>query len=344
MPLGLSYYTFSSITYLVDVYQGKLPAEKDFVDLALFLSFCPKITAGPIAKAGEFLPQLKRYPGIRRDNVEAGVQIFVIGLFKKIVLADHLKVFVDDVFWAPTAYHSATVILAVISYSLQIYLDFAGYSDMAIGVARTMGIELPANFNFPYLASNISEFWKRWHISLSSFLREYVYYPLGGSRRGSGRTYVNLMLVMLISGAWHGNGVTFLVWGFLHGCASCVHRAFRGKFPQGKVTRAMGVVWNFVVVSLFWVFFRATDLENAAAVIKGIFVYQDGISQPYLWSFFAMFVCLVAACVGYTKGKTGWYPVQKLESVKTWTLFLTFTGLTVMLGYYGNTAFIYGGF
>lgn len=344
IPIGLSYYTFSSITYLVDLYRRKIEEEKNFVDVALFIAFFPKLTAGPIAKAREFLPQLKNYQGVGIKNLEAGVQIFVFGLFKKIVLADHLGVFVDDVFWAPSAYHSATVIWAAISYSLQIYLDFSGYSDMAIGVAKTMGIEIPANFNMPYVAGNISEFWKRWHISLSSFLQEYVYYPLGGNRKGKARTYVNLMLVMLISGIWHGNGATFLVWGFLHGCASCVHRAVRDKIPIGKLAKGVGIAWNFAIVTLFWVFFRATDLANAFAVIKGMFLYQDGIRQPYLWSFFATIVCLVATGVACKRDKNGFYPIMKLNSIKSWTLFFVFAGITIMLGYFGNTAFIYGGF
>lgn len=344
MPLGLSYYTFSCITYLVDLYRGNIIVERNIIDFALFIGFFPKITAGPIVKAREFLPQLKNYTGINWSNIEAGAQIFVFGLFKKIVLADHLGVFVDDVFWSPSAYHSATIALAAISYSLQIYLDFSGYSDMAIGVARTFGIDIPANFNMPYIASNISEFWKRWHISLSSFLQEYVYYPLGGNRKGNVRTYVNLMLVMIISGLWHGDGATFLMWGILHGIASCLHRGCKRIVPNGRISAVIGVGWNFIIVTIFWIFFRATDLQNAFAVLKGIFVYQDGIHQPYLWSFFAIVVCVLASVIACRKGRNGYYPILKLSSVKSWTIFFVFIGMTIMLGYFGNTAFIYGGF
>ena len=171
------------------------------------------------------LPQIRKYRGVSWENAAAGCQIFVFGLFKKIVLADHLGVFVDDVFFAPTAFHSATVWWGILSYALQIYFDFSGYSDMAIGIAKIIGFDFPANFNLPYLADSISAFWKRWHISLSSWLQEYVYIPLGGSRKGQLRMYINLMLVMLVSGLWHGVGGTFALWGGIHSLVSRIHRA-----------------------------------------------------------------------------------------------------------------------
>lgn len=217
LPIGISFYTFSGISYLIDVYWKKYHAERNVLCFALYMLFFGKITAGPIVRADMFLPQVKRYRGIQCEKVIAGMQIFIFGLFKKIVLADHLSIFVDDVFYAPSAYNTITVILGIISYSLQIYFDFSGYSDMAIGVAKIVGFDLNPNFNLPYLSTNISDFWKRWHISFSSWLRDYVYIPLGGSKKGTNRTYINLLLVMLVSGIWHGAGYTFIVWGFLHG-------------------------------------------------------------------------------------------------------------------------------
>lgn len=343
MPLGISYYTFSAITYIVDIYKGKIKSERNVIDFALLFVFFPKFVAGPIVKARDFLPRLKGYNGICVEQVEAGIQIFAIGLFKKIVLADHLAVFVNDVYWAPTAYNSGTIWLAVISYSLQIYLDFSGYTDMAIGIARTLGIELPANFYFPYLASNISEFWKRWHISLSSFLQEYVYYPLGGNRKGKIKTYLNLMCVMLISGLWHGEGLTFLVWGGLHGCFSCVHHILKQKGLSDICGKKIQIIWNFFIVSIAWIFFRAANIKNALLILRGMFCFQTGIRQPYMWSFIAIICCLVGS-VCFGRIGEGKYPTLKLNGILNWFLFFTFVGLTIILGYFGNTAFIYGGF
>jgi len=219
LPLGISFYVFSAIAYLIDIYRGEYPAQKNILNIALYIAFFPKLTAGPIVRGKDFFPQVKGYRGIQWDAFKVGIQIFVFGLFKKIVLADHLGVFVDDVFRAPTAFNTGTVVLAAISYSLQIYFDFSGYSDMAIGVSKILGFDFKPNFNLPYISRNVSEFWKRWHISLSSWFQDYLYIPLGGNRKGKVRTYINLMLVMLISGLWHGAGWTFIAWGALHGDA-----------------------------------------------------------------------------------------------------------------------------
>lgn len=352
MPLGLSYYVFSAISYLVDIYQKKLEQEYKFIDVVLFLAFFPKMTAGPITKAYEFLPKIESYCGIHKGNIQDGIQIFVFGLFKKVVLADHLAVFVDDVFYAPVAYNTPTIILAVISYSLQIYFDFSGYSDMAIGVAKTLGIDLPCNFNLPYIATDISDFWKRWHISLSSWLQEYVYIPLGGSRKGNVRTYLNLMLVMLISGLWHGNGWTFLTWGMLYGVVNCLHRLSKKLLnDKFKINNVISIFWNFAMVTLLWVFFRAESMRNAFAVLKGIFVYQNGICQMYLWSFIAAICLITSSTAAYIRSKKekkqrvqGFYPIMNLNTFGSMVLFFVFIGLTIMLGNFGETAFIYGGF
>jgi alginate O-acetyltransferase complex protein AlgI len=298
--------------------------------------------------------------------VTTGIQIFVFGLFKKVVLADHLAVFVDDVFYAPASYNTPTILLAAVSYSLQIYYDFSGYSDMAIGIAKTFGIALPQNFNLPYMASNVSEFWKRWHISLSSWLQEYVYIPLGGSRAGNGRTYVNLMAIMLISGLWHGNGWTFLTWGALYGVMSCMYRFYKriadkplkhgkelhlGRKKQRLHINILCVLLNFSMVTLFWIFFRADSMQDALAVIKGIFVYQDGISQMYIWSILAIVILVYASLLAYRKAlvnkKTaicGYYPILDLTRFWALVLFFTFIGATIIFGYFGETSFIYGGF
>lgn len=240
-------------------------------------AFGGKITAGPIVRADMFLPQVKGYRGIQCKKVIVGMQIFIFGLFKKIVLADHLSIFVDDVFYSPSAYNTITVILGIISYSLQIYFDFSGYSDMAIGVAKIVGFDLSPNFNLPYLSTNISDFWKRWHISFSSWLRDYVYIPLGGRKKGTNRTYINLLLVMLVSGIWHGAGYTFIVWGFLHGVVSVCHRIIKKYVVGFELPKWIRIFITYVIVAFLWVPFRADDMETTVTVWKGAFSVHSGI-------------------------------------------------------------------
>ncbi len=355
LPIGISFYVFSALSYLIDVYRGDYQAERNIISFALYISFFSKLTAGPVVRGKDFFPQVKDYRGIKWDAFKTGIQIFVFGLFKKIVLADHLGVFVDDVFHAPAAFNTGTVILAAISYSLQIYFDFSGYSDMAIGVSKILGFDFKPNFNLPYISQNVSEFWKRWHISLSSWFQDYLYIPLGGSRKGEVRTYINLMLVMLISGLWHGAGWTFIVWGALHGIASCVNKAFGKKMK--KLGAWVNGVITFIVVTLFWVVFRADSLSTAVKVWTGIFTIHTGISQPYIWTFFAIGCLIVASVLALRISKknmsadragnlviNGFYPTLDLSKFWVQVVFITFCGLTIIMGYYGNTAFIYGAF
>ena len=214
LPVGISFYTFQALSYVIDVHRKKIPVEKDFIKLALYISFFPQLVAGPIVRASDFLPQL--YESSRKltaHNFAIGIQIIAMGFFKKVVLADHLSVFVEDVFRVPVAFHWATIILAVLSYSLQIYFDFSGYSDIAIGCAKCLGYDFAMNFNLPYISQSVTEFWRRWHISLSGWLRDYLYIPLGGNRKGKMRQLLNLMITMLLGGLWHGANWTFVAWG-----------------------------------------------------------------------------------------------------------------------------------
>ena len=360
LPLGMSFYVFSGISYLVDIYRGEYKSERNIAHFALFMAFFPKLTAGPIVRYPDFEPQIKKYVGIVPCNVFAGIQIFVMGLFKKNVLADHLGVFVDDVFRTPMAYSTGTVIISAVSYSLQIYLDFSGYSDMAIGLSKILGIDIKKNFNLPYVARGFSDFWNRWHISLSEWLKDYVYIPLGGNRKGSARTYINLVIVMLVSGAWHGAGWTFLIWGLLHGIASCVTRHYyhRNKGLESAGSHRARVIpknisemsLTFIFVTLFWTVFRSESVGKLLIYWRALFTIHDGIKQPYSWSFVSIAIVAVSTLVAYLICKkrnsalNGFYPIMDLS--KTWSLIVLFTmiGLTVLLGYYGNTAFIYGGF
>ena len=234
MPLGISYYTFKIISYLVDIYKGKIEAEKHFGYYALYVSFFPQILCGPIERADHFIPQLK-YGCKFEDKLAAeGLERIIIGLFKKLAIADRLALYVGTVFDAPTAYPGLASIMAVAFYTVQIYCDFSGYSDMAIGMAQMLGIRTRENFRYPYFSRSIKEFWSRWHISLSSWLRDYIYIPLGGNRKGKVRKNLNTMAVFLVSGIWHGSSLSFVFWGALHGLWNMISTPKKEDDPAWK--------------------------------------------------------------------------------------------------------------
>ena len=274
LPVGISFYTFQSLSYTIDAWRGKVEISHDFMKFALYIAFFPQLVAGPIVKAADFLPQLDEERRLTKRGLADGLSIFFWGLLKKAVLADQLSPFVDAVFAAPNAYASVSVALAVLAYAMQIYFDFSGYSDMAIGCAKCMGYDLAKNFDLPYISKNVSEFWKRWHISLSSWLQQYLYISLGGNRKGRTRTYVNLMLTMLLGGLWHGAGVNFIIWGGLHGAALCVHKVWHRWRPNyaNRFTKAMCVIFTFIFVCLCWVPFRASDFATSAAIYGKLFI------------------------------------------------------------------------
>ncbi len=358
VPLGVSFYTFSAISYMVDVYRGKYEVEMNFIDIAVFMSFFPKLTSGPIVRADKFLTQLKEKPCVDWVRFKAGIQIVIVGFFKKMVLADHLNVFVNDVFHAPVAFTGATVFLATIAYSLQIYFDFSGYSDIAIGLSKMMGFDFDKNFNLPYLSQNPTEFWKRWHISLSTWLQEYLYYPLGGNRNGKVRTYINLFMTMLIGGLWHGANWTFIIWGGINGLALVVHKLFMNwKMKQFGRKDAGGTAWKiisgilmFLFANFCWIFFRADSITNAFDVIKQIFHIDAGIRQPFTWTFFALAIAIgeivFAVCRREKSNGKLEQEYLSLNLSKLWPLafFLTLIGITITMAYVGDTAFIYGNF
>ena len=362
IPIGVSFYTFSAISYLVDVKRGKVKAD-NLLYVALYLSFFPKLTSGPIQRSGDFFEQAHSDRAIGFDSFKTGIQIFVFGLFKKIVLADRLSVFVNQVYATPKAFGSLTVLLAVIAYSFQIYFDFSGYSDMAIGVAKILGFNLPRNFNLPYLAHNVTELWKRWHISLSSWLMEYLYFPLGGSRKGTFRSYLNLVLTMVIGGIWHGANWTYVFWGFLHGLALVVHKLWMKLTKSDKknpslVGSIISIILTFAFTSFCWIFFRANSFENAIDIITRVFSFSTGLEQPYLWLFISLvlyFAAVIFAVVKSRKNETklkklnvsrvdGLYPVLNLSKFWQLTIFFVFVGLTLAFAYTGGSPFIYGNY
>jgi alginate O-acetyltransferase complex protein AlgI len=270
LPIGISFFTFQGISYLVDVYRRDSAVVKNIFDFSFYLSFFPQLVAGPIVRASSFVPQLKKVYKISKQEFGHAVFLILAGLFKKIVFADYLAVnFIDRVFSSPTAYTGAENVMAVYGYALQIYGDFSGYTDIAIGVALLLGFRLPVNFNSPYKAGSLTDFWHRWHISLSSWLRDYLYIPLGGNRKGKARTYVNVMVTMLLGGLWHGANIRFVIWGGIHGLGLVIEKMLmplRRKIPKGRLIRAFFVLLTFHLVCLGWIFFRAETINDVQKI------------------------------------------------------------------------------
>ena len=271
LPLAISFFTFQQIAYLVDSYKAET-AEYDFLNYALFVTFFPQLIAGPIVHHAEMMPQFaSRWNLVRRyRNISLGLFIFFVGLFKKVVIADTFAEWASYGFDERSSLNFFEAWATSLSYTFQLYFDFSGYTDMAIGAALLFNIKLPINFNSPYKALDIQDFWRRWHMTLSRFLREYIYIPLGGNRKGSGRTYFNLMATFVLGGIWHGAGWTFVIWGFLHGFALVVNRFWQKFQIKMPVVLAWFMTFNFVNIA--WVFFRAKEWQDAAKVLQGMFL------------------------------------------------------------------------
>ncbi len=275
LPVGISFYTFQSISYVVDVYKERLEPTRRWIDYLFFLSFFPALVAGPIVRADYFLPQLDKNEVPTSENVWGGLWLVIVGVIKKAVIADYIAQYNDLIFNDPSFYTGVQTLMGVLGYTMQIYCDFSGYSDMAIGLALIMGFRLGLNFDSPYQSRNLTEFWRRWHISLSSWLRDYVYIPLGGNRKGTFRTYLNNFLTMLIGGLWHGAAWKFVFWGAMHGAGLAVHKACKpvlARIPDNWLTIFLFWAITFIYVSLLWVFFRAASFEDSVLIIKNIFV------------------------------------------------------------------------
>ena len=278
LPLGISFFTFQSISYIVDIYKTGQGASS-LLDFSLFILYFPKLTVGPIVRAKDFLPQLRQRPQRDFAMIFSGARQFIFGLFEKLIVADYLALFVDKVFGDCQVFSGATLLAALAAYTLQIYCDFCGYSDMAIGCSRILGYELCENFNLPYLADSVTDFWRRWHISLSLWLRDYIYIPLGGNRRGFFRGCANSFCTMLIGGLWHGAAWTFVFWGAWHGAALVVHRLWRKYTGEHfDLPRIVGMFLTLAVVMFGWLFFRASSFAQAFLILRGIMIWKSGIS------------------------------------------------------------------
>lgn len=273
VPVGISFFTFQAVGYMLDVHHRRVKAEKYLLDYVLFVSFFPQVTSGPISTAEELMPQIKAAHKFDYEQGKQGLKYLLWGMFIKLVIADRLGLFVDTVYANYVHYSGATCFVASVFYTLQIYCDFAGYSLMAIGIARTLGFNLIDNFRRPYLAVSITDFWKRWHISLTRWLTRQVYIPLGGSRCSKPRTYWNIFVTFLVSGIWHGANWTFIVWGVMHGLFQIIEKAFRWQKYEGNnlAVKGIRIVLTFLLVNFAWVFFRMPSISDAWGAIVRIF-------------------------------------------------------------------------
>ena len=282
LPVGISFYTFQTLSYTIDIYRGRLEPSKSLGEFALFVAFFPQLVAGPILRASQFLPQLRekienlktnvklRQVVIHSSNLKLGLTIMAFGFFKKMFFADNIRLFVDQIFQNPIGLDSFSVILGAIAFGVQIYCDFSGYSDIAIGLAMILGFKIPINFNKPYFATSPSDFWRKWHISLSTWLRDYLYIPLGGNKKSYGRIYLNVLIVMFLGGLWHGAAWNFVIWGLLHGSYLACHKIIITKFPSTKVLnftnnrygKIVAIIVTQYFVFLAWLVFRIQDLDG----------------------------------------------------------------------------------
>lgn len=319
LPVGISFYTFQTLSYSIDIYRGNLKPARSIVDFGFFVTFFPQLVAGPIVRASDFLPQIYKKYHLTREQFGAAVFLIMSGMFKKMVVSDYISInFVDRVFDNPMLYNGFSNLMAVYGYSIQIYCDFSGYSDMAIGLAALLGFTLPLNFNSPYKATSITDFWRRWHISLSSWLRDYLYISLGGNRKGKIRTYVNLMLTMLLGGLWHGAATRFIVWGGLHGLALAIHKIWMQYVPWAEsgskwYKYLMGVI-TFHFVAFCWIYFRAKDMLAVNHMLGQIFTNFRGhgvweVIVEYKWIFFVMFIGFFGHYLprNWKDSAAGWY-------------------------------------
>ncbi len=345
LPVGISFYIFIGMSYSIDCYRGTFKPIRDFSLFACFLSFFPQLLAGPIVRAGQLIPQLREPVSFRRDRFERGLRLLLLGLFKKVLLADRLAPIVDQGFADVTRLGGPDAWVAALAFTFQIYFDFSGYTDMARGCAKLFGYELPENFRLPYLARNPREFWRRWHITLSTWLRDYLYISLGGNRRSRHRMYANLMITMALGGLWHGAAWTFFIWGVYHGLLLVAHRKLLeicedapsfDAFLKSRPGEAASVATTFLLVTLGWVFFRAETFGDALSVFRAMAAFSRAgpLTEMLLASkvpLFAACLLLYHACRVYLRRFEGLAPMLR----RVWT-YTAVTGVLLSVIYFQN--------
>ena len=376
LPVGISFITFEVMSYTIDIYRNINKSAKSFWDFALLVAFFPHLIAGPILKPKQFLPEIEHDIVIKWENLSYGIQIFLLGLVRKVIIADRLAMFVDPVFKSPQDFSSITLWLAVIAYAIQIYCDFCGYTDMAIGAARCLGFYVPKNFDIPYISQSVTEFWRRWHISLSTWLRDYLYIPLGGNRKGKQRQYINLFITMLLGGLWHGASWNFVIWGGLHGTGLMIHKMYAERIrKEDKISKSAELnikssllsrpskqeailgfftpsyltsyLYNFLAwfvtitfVCVTWVFFRSTDFSASLHIIQKMFYLTN--SAGINWYATSLLLAIPALIVSdYVGTQLNKEVKLKLNTFKgLFVLFFVLLGL-VFLAPQNPSPFIY---
>ena len=347
LPVGISFFTFQGLSYVFDIYKGKLEPVDSFYKYALFVAFFPQLVAGPIVRASHFLPQLKNNVGIVPDHLKFGITLIAWGLIKKVIIADNIGPTVDIVFSYPTGFSSIYIMAATFLFGIQIYCDFSGYSDIAIGSAKIMGFNLPQNFDRPYFTKNPSEFWRKWHISLSSFIKDYLYIPIGGNRKGKIRTYVNLMVAMLLTGLWHGAAWNFVIWGGYHGILLMVHKIIsKGNYLKNsmisntRIESLLSLIVTQYFVFLGWLIFRVENLDDLVYCINK-FIFIDFIFDldPQIELAFAGSFLLLTVAFMKTKASgrivnflsNDWISYISSLKLKQWMYFLIVTMLLLLI-------------
>ena len=366
LPIGISFYTFHSITYTVSIYRGQMPPAKSFVEYGIFVAFFPQLVAGPILRAKDFLPQLRekienletgtrlRQIVINNQNLKLGVTIMAFGFLKKMFFADNIAPFVNKIFAFPIGQDSFSIIMATIAFGIQIYCDFSGYTDIAIGAALVLGLKIPINFNKPYFATSPTDFWRRWHISLSSWLRDYLYIPLGGNQKSKVRTYFNLFVVMFLGGLWHGASWNFIIWGMLHGAYLAIHKFVTDRFPVLKDHRffksRIGMIISIAITQYFvflaWIAFRVKNTNDMIyAMHKYVLIdfQTSGITSLIVqnkFPFVIIFLFIMLHFISY-KSKN---MIEKISGFRLiyWTMILSSIMMLIFFFYIGNPeSFIY---
>jgi len=359
LPVGISFYTFQTLSYVIDVYRGRTRAERNLGVYATFVSFFPQLVAGPIERSSNLLPQITSEKRFDYASATYGIRLILWGLYKKMVIADNLAVFVDRVFENVQHYQGYSFVLAAFFFSIQIYCDFSGYSDIARGSAKLLGIDLMENFRSPYFSSSIREFWSRWHISLSTWFRDYVYIPLGGNRKGRFRTILNNLITFLVSGLWHGANVTYLVWGGIHGAGQVAENLTgldRKGRKKSRLRRIIGIPVVFVFVTLAWVFFRAKSLPDAVYVLTHLFTdleilhpgayFYNGMNMIFLnWELFfrnlALYILPLAVYDGCSLKTDVPAWIGQRGPLVRYGYIVLLVAVILVYGYVGQSTFVY---
>ena len=349
LPVGISFYIFQVLSYNIDLYREKIQPTKSLPKFLLFVAFFPQLVAGPIVRASEFLPQLDKKIVLTKTNFIVGSQLFLGGAIQKVLFADTLRAYADPVFAEPALYATSTLWLAMIAFAGQIFGDFAGYSLMAIGIARIFGFELPENFRMPYISRSITEFWRRWHMSLSFWLRDYLYISLGGNRKGIKMTYVNLLITMTLGGLWHGASWNFVIWGIMHGLLLAIHKYWLEQELSASIKARFGIMnqfagWiiTFLFVCLLWVPFRAETSQITIDFLTGLFIPQIGIAWYHTSSIVVMLIMSIWHILYLLKpGIVGQYPTENIFTLKHLYILMMCIMLIVLFAPNEASPFVY---